>query len=149
MGFRNGAFASVWEVTPQNEKWTKARMTVSRKDPNSENYIVEFSGAVDFLGTATAAKAMKLKRGERIQLVSVDLSNTYDHEKQIMYWNPKCFEFKLASEVEDQPNGGYTGYARNSNHQNTSQHRQQSAPRRQQSAAYEGENEADDSDLPF
>lgn len=127
MGFRNNTFATVWEVKPQNEKRTKVRISISRKNQESGEYENEFSGWVDFYGTATASKAARLKEKDRIKLTSVDLSNRYDKQQNATFWNPKCFEFEMAD-------GSSSG----------------SAPRQQQrSAAYEGNNAVDDSNLPF
>jgi len=32
MGFRTGAYAKVWEVTPMSDTSTKVRMSISRKN---------------------------------------------------------------------------------------------------------------------
>lgn len=129
MGFRNNSFATVWEVRSQNEKWTKVRVSISRKNQDSGEYETDFSGWVDFYGTAVASKAAKLKEKDRIKLISVDLTNRYDKQQNATFWNPKCFEFEMAD-------GSGSG--------------SDSAPRQQQrSAAYEGNNAVDDSNLPF
>ena len=109
-------------------------MSISRKLPDTEEYETEFSGAVDFFGTAVANKAAKLKRGDRILLTSVDVSQKYDKEKKIMYWNPKVFDFKMADDVETDSGGSSSSG---------------SSSRRRTQEAYEGENEADDDGLPF
>ena len=38
MGFRTGAFAKVWEVTPMSDTSTKLRMSISRKNKKTDEY---------------------------------------------------------------------------------------------------------------
>ena len=38
MGFRTGAYAKVWEVTPMSDTSTKVRMSISRKNKQSGEY---------------------------------------------------------------------------------------------------------------
>ena len=55
MGFRTGAFAKVWEVTPMSDTSTKLRMSISRKNKKTDEYEQDFSGFVLAIGTAAAA----------------------------------------------------------------------------------------------
>lgn len=73
MGFRNGAYATVWSVEEKSSTKTKVNLSVSRKNKNTGEYETEFSGFVDFVGTANAAKALKLSRKDRIKLGDVDV----------------------------------------------------------------------------
>ena len=57
MGFRNGAFAKVWEVTPVSDTSTKLRISISRKNKQTNEYEQDFSGFVLAIGTAAASKA--------------------------------------------------------------------------------------------
>lgn len=95
MGFRNGAYAKIWEVTGVSDTNTKLRISISRKDNRSGEYVNDFSGFVNAIGTAAAAKALRLKKGDRIKLGDVDVSNKYDKEKQVTYTNCKIFSFEL------------------------------------------------------
>ena len=61
MGFRTGAYAKVWEVTPMSDTSTKVRMSISRKNKQSGEYEQDFSGFVLAIGTAAANKAASLK----------------------------------------------------------------------------------------
>lgn len=38
MGFRTGAYAKVWEVTPMSDTSTKIRISVSRKNKQTGEY---------------------------------------------------------------------------------------------------------------
>jgi len=97
MGFRNDAFATFWgEAEPVNEMVTKGRISVSRKNKQTNEYIQDFSGFVSFIGTAAAKKALKLKEKDRIKLISVDVSTHYDKAKNVTYTNYKIYDFEMA-----------------------------------------------------
>lgn len=95
MGFRTGAYASVWDVTPVNDRNTKIRISTSNKNKTTGQYEQDFSGFVLCLGTACAAKAAGLTKGARIKLGDVDTTNRYDSEKKITYTNHKMFSFDV------------------------------------------------------
>ena len=95
MGFRTGAYAKVWEVTPMSDTSTKVRMSISRKNKQSGEYEQDFSGFVLAIGTAAAKKAAGLKEGNRIKLGDVDVTTKYDKEKKVTYTNFKMFSFEL------------------------------------------------------
>lgn len=97
MGFRTGAYAKVWEVTPMSDTSTKVRMSVSRKNKQGE-YEQDFSGFVLAIGTAAAHKAAGLKEGDRIKLGDVDVSTKYDKDKKVTYTNFKMFSFETDGE---------------------------------------------------
>ena len=92
MGFRTGAYAKIWEVTPMSDTSTKVRLSVSRKN---KEYEQDFSGFVLAIGTAAAKKAACLKEGERIKLGDVDVTTKYDKEKKVTYTNFKMFSFEV------------------------------------------------------
>lgn len=98
MGFRTGAYCKVWAIEPKSDVCTKIRLSNSRKDKRTGEYEQDFSGFVNFIGTAAASKAAKLKEGDRIKLGDVDVSSKYDGEKKVTYYNFKAFSFDL---VED------------------------------------------------
>lgn len=101
MGFRQGAWATVWEVTPMSDTFTKCRISTSRKDRETGQYETDFSGYVAFVGTATAAKAAKLSERERIKLGDVDVTVKYVKESNKQFTNFKAFSF----ETQDEANG--------------------------------------------
>lgn len=102
MGFRTGAYAKVWEVTPMSDTSTKLRISVSRKNKQTGEYEQDFSGFILCIGSAAARNAMKLKEGSRIKLGDCDVTTKYDAQKKITYTNFKLFSF----ETED--GGGST-----------------------------------------
>ncbi len=106
MGFRTGAFAKVWEVSPMSDTSTKVRMTISRRNRKTGEYEQDFSGFVLAIGTAAARKAAALKEGDRIKLGDVDVSTKYDKEKKVTYTNFKMFSFEKDGESKASAPGG-------------------------------------------
>lgn len=96
MGFRAGAYAKVWEVSPVSDTSTKVRMSVSKKNKQTGQFEQEFSGFVMCVGTAAARKALQLKEGSRIKIGDCDVTTKYDEQKKITYTNYKMFSFEEA-----------------------------------------------------
>lgn len=107
MGFRTGAYAKVWEVTPMSDTSTKIRMSVSRKNPQTNEFEQTFSGFVLCIGTAAARNAAKLKEGSRIKIGDCDVTTKYDSQKKITYTNFKMFSFEDSDAAEGVRNGGW------------------------------------------
>ena len=168
MGFRIDSCPMVWEVKPQNERWTKIRITISRMNTQTDAFETDFSGWADVYGTVAAAKAAKLKPKDRIRLKSIDLTNGFDREKQTFYWNPKIFDFELANDdntgskyssgdrssargSNNRSNGNSKNYSGNSNSRNNNGNNSRSSSQnvRNSQAAYEGDDEDEGAELPF
>ena len=96
MGFRKDSFATVWEVSQVSNSRAKGRISISRKDKDTGEYVQDFGGFVMFCGTACANKALNLKPKDRIKLGDVDVSNRYDKEKNVTYTNFNVFDFEMA-----------------------------------------------------
>lgn len=96
MGFRTGAYAKIWEVSPMSDTSTKVRMSVSRKNKQTSEYEQDFSGFVLCIGTAAAKKALQLSEGSRIKIGDCDVTTKYDEQKKITYTNYKMFSFEDA-----------------------------------------------------
>lgn len=93
MGFRTGAYAKIWEVTPMSDTSTKVRMSISRKNKQTDEYEQDFSGYVLCAGTAAAKKASLLHEGSRIKIGDCDVTTKYDPQRKITYTNYKMFSF--------------------------------------------------------
>jgi len=94
MGFRNGAYAKVWEVRPNDSgKSTSVRLSISRKV--GDGYEEEFSGYAAFIATANDRVAT-LKAGDRIKLGDVDVSSKYNPDKREKTFSFKVFSFEMA-----------------------------------------------------
>lgn len=112
MGFRNGAFASVFSVREGRGNYYDVRIATSRKDPKTDNYVTDFSGFVRFAGSAANvikkylgmdSKANGNRPITRIKLGDVDTTNNFDAQKKITYTNHVVFS---CEEVDN--NGGVT-----------------------------------------
>lgn len=95
MGFRTGAWARIWGVEQKSTTWVKARISISRKNRQTGEYEQDFGGFVDFTGTAAATKASNLREGDTIRLGDVDVTRTWDKDRQKEYINYKVFSFDL------------------------------------------------------
>ena len=94
MGFRSTARAKVWDVVPKQNNITSVRLSTSRKNKKTDQYEQDFGGFVDFIGTATAAKALNLKKGDLITLGDVSVSNRYDKESGKTSYSFAVFSFE-------------------------------------------------------
>lgn len=105
MGFRQGAYCSIWSVEPGKGNFTKVRLSVSRKNKDGQ-YEQDFTGFCTFISQAHA-KAARLKERDRIKLGEVDVSNSYDKERKKEYTNFKVFDFEMADTAggSAKPNG--------------------------------------------
>lgn len=95
MGFRTGAYATVWQVEPKSDRATKVRISISKKNRDSGEYEQDFSGYVSFVGTANAAAALKLREKDRIKLGDVDVTTFYKADTKTTYTNYACFNFEV------------------------------------------------------
>lgn len=93
MGFRVGAYATVWNVESVSGTMTKVRISTNRKNKDDE-YEQDFGGYVAFVGTANANAAASLKERDRIKLGNCDVTNRYDKEKRTSYTNFTVFSFE-------------------------------------------------------
>ena len=93
MGFSNNRYAKVWQVKEGKGNYTDVRLSTSKKDQRTGEYEQDFSGWVRFVGKAHEIDPTE---GDRIKLLSVDVTNSYDKQKNVTYWNAVCFEWELA-----------------------------------------------------
>lgn len=101
MGFRKDAWATCWGVEAKSDTMTQVKLTTSRKDKQTEEYIQDFSGYVAFVGTATAKKAACLKEKDRIKLGDVEVTTKYDSDKKVSYTNFKCYNFTAKNDEDN------------------------------------------------
>lgn len=142
MGFRNGAYARIWEKSTQNitygagKKFTKymVRLSISKKG-NDDKYYQQFSGFAELKGDALEEmRGVKIPEngGLTVRLGDVDLENSYNQESGITYWTPIIWSFDHSEEE---------------NHQTE---RTPSRNRKSQATApVVIEDDVDDDDLPF
>ena len=98
MGFRTGAYATVWSVEAGKGNFSKVRLSVSRKNQNTGEYEQEFGEFCMFIGAARAM-AERLKERDRIVLGDVDVTTKYDKAKDTKYVDYKVFSFTMADDA--------------------------------------------------
>lgn len=106
MGFRPGAYMTIWEIKPSKDTVTEARVSCSRKNKNTGEYEDDFSGFVRFTGTAAANKALSLQPRDRIKLGDTDVRRRYDKETQKEYTDFIIWSFELVDKPNDTSAGG-------------------------------------------
>lgn len=100
MGFRSGAYASVFSVKRGSGNFYDVNITTSHKDRNTGNYIRDFGAYVRFVGDA--ANVIEKYNGKtskdngnrpiaRIKLGDVDTTNTYNVARGVTYTNHVVF----------------------------------------------------------
>ena len=97
MGFRTDSYAKVWEVKTKAEKYTDAKISISKKNKHTDQYETDFSAIVRFIGEAHK-KASELTQGSKIKVLSCDTTNKYDKEKQTTYWRCIVFDFEFTED---------------------------------------------------
>ncbi len=114
MGFRNGAYARIWEKSTQNitygagKSFTKymVRLSISRKG-NDDKFYQQFSGFCELKGDALEEmKGVKIPSsgGLPVRLGNVDLDNSYDAENGVTYWYPIIWSFDHSEEEASRAN---------------------------------------------
>lgn len=112
MGFRTGAYASVFSVKRGNGNYYDVNITTSHKDRSSGNYVRDFGAFVRFAGDAAnvvarfdgkSSKDNGNRPLARVRLGDVDTTNTYNAAKGITYTNHVVF---TCEEVEGTSVGG-------------------------------------------
>ena len=97
MGFRNDSYATVWEVKTKAEKYTDAKISVSKTNKQSGQYETDFSGVVRFIGEAHK-KAAELTERSRIKILNCDTTNSYNKEKKTTFWRCIVYDFEFTEE---------------------------------------------------
>ena len=100
MGFHEGAFATVWEITNQGDNFSKVRLSISRKDKKSDEYVTDFNGFVGLVGEANKKLGLidsALSSGDRcrIKIGACDVSNKYNKDEGREY-NFTMFDFEMS-----------------------------------------------------
>lgn len=100
MGFREGAFATVWEITNQGDSFSKVRVSTSRKDKKTDEYVTDFNGFVSLIGEANKKLGLIERSLDedgrcRIRLGACDVSNRYDKDAGREFVNYTLFDFEM------------------------------------------------------
>lgn len=101
MAFRNGAYATVWQVEKKSDRVTQVRISTSRKNKQTDQYEQDFSGFVSILGDA-AQKALSLREKDRIKLGDVSVTSRFDKEKNKEYVYYNVYDFATVQPFGEQ-----------------------------------------------
>lgn len=93
MGVRQGSYATIWSVEDKGN-WSNVRLSTSRKNKQTGAYEQDFGGFVRFIGDAHK-NAGSLKERDRVKFGDVEITNSYNKDKNITYTNVACFNFDL------------------------------------------------------
>lgn len=97
--FANGSYAKLWEIKSIGEKFSDVRISTSVKNKKTDEYEQDFGSFVRMVGQAH--KQMEyLKDGDRFQIVRCGVTNKYDKEKKVTYWNCVIFEIKTDDDAD-------------------------------------------------
>ena len=112
MGLRGGknlqyaTQATFWKVqrVADNGKTCDVQISVSKKNKQTDQYETDFSGFVKFCGENMVKFAQSLQEKDKIDIDSFELTNKYDKEKKVTYYNVSVFAAK--KHEWDDNNGG-------------------------------------------
>lgn len=104
MGFRGGknlqygTLATFWKIqrVADNGKTCDVQISISKKNKQTDQYETDFSGFVKFCGENMVNLAKTLKEKDKIDIESFELTNHYDKEKRVTYYNVSVFAAKKA-----------------------------------------------------
>lgn len=115
MGFRNGCYASVWEIKgSESGKYTDVKISITKKRQDTGEYVQDFSGTVRFIGNANETIKPYIGRTVgaerkpivRLKLDSVDATVTKvaksDGSGDFWYHGYNCFECTLVGHDQTQ-----------------------------------------------
>ena len=83
----------------KRERYTKLRISISKKGKKTDQYIDDFSGFVNLAGSAHK-NADILHVGDRFKIGDCDVSTRYDKQKKITYTNYSIFSFDKGDDTK-------------------------------------------------
>ena len=92
MGFKNGAYATVWGIEDKG-KTTSVRLSISKKNSKTNEYETDFSGFCRFIGEAHK-NAYTLKVKDRIRLNECEVTTLFVKDTGREYVTYKVFSFE-------------------------------------------------------
>ena len=109
-----GTLCTFWKVqrVADNGKTCDVQISVSKKNKQSGEYETDFSGFVKFCGENLVKFAQSLQEKDKIDIDSFELTNKYDKEKKVTYYNVSVFAAKK-HEYDGNNSGGNNNSASN------------------------------------
>ena len=109
--FANNNYAKVWKIYPKekkDQKFTLVQLSTSRKDKKTKEYSTDFSGYVRLIGDAEE-KAKELEAQDKIKLLTVGVTNSYDKANKKTYTQYVCFDFEFDNSQKQAETSGSDG----------------------------------------
>ena len=106
MGFKNGAYCTVWNTKTENkvvvakEKYAEVNLTISKKKQDG-TYETDFESRVRFIGKAfNKIKDLALEEKDKLKLTEVETTYKYNKEAQKPFWSFVCWDFETVDPVK-------------------------------------------------
>lgn len=99
MAFSNGSYGKIWSFEDKG-KYGTVNLSTSKKNKDTNQYETDFQHKfVTVAGEAyTFLKSNGVPNdGLRVKIVSCALTNKYDPDKKVTYWNPVVFALEDAN----------------------------------------------------
>ena len=99
MAFSNGSYGKIWSFEDKG-KYGTVNLSTSKKNKDTDQYETDFQHkfvtvageAYNFLKSNGVTKD-----GLRVKIVSCAVTNKYDPDKKVTYWNPVVFALEDAN----------------------------------------------------
>lgn len=99
MAFQNGQYARIWEFTDKGN-YGVVNLSTSKKNKNTNEYETDFQHRFVTVAGQAYEFVKKLnipKSGVPVKLGNCAITNKYDANKQITYWNCAVFQLEDGS----------------------------------------------------
>ena len=99
MAFSNGSYGKIWSFEDKG-KYGTVNLSTSKKNKDTDQYETDFQHK--FVAVAGEAYSFLKsngvpKDGLRVKIVSCAVTNKYDPDKKVTYWNPVVFALEDAN----------------------------------------------------
>jgi len=99
MGFGVDTWAKVWEIE-RRDNVTRVRISTSRKNRETGEYVQDFGGYVSLVGEAHK-KAANLKERDTIKIKSCNVENSYNRDTKVTNTYYTIFSYDEDNRVSD------------------------------------------------
>ena len=99
MAFSNGSYGKIWSFEDKG-KYGTVNLSTSKKNKDTDQYETDFQHKfVTVAGEAYSFLKSNgvTKDGLRVKIVSCAVTNKYDPDKKVTYWNPVVFALEDAN----------------------------------------------------
>lgn len=95
MGFRTGAYATIWQTKEtKSDKVTRAQISINRKNKQTDEWERDFSHWVKLIGSANQ-KAAGLSERSRVKILECEALAEYNKDKETTFYDFIIYDFEL------------------------------------------------------